>query len=112
MSNNNLESQDIWSTGGGNADANAATAEGQQEQDLPAEVLEMTDEQIRTRIRVMDNNLRYMDQEKQRLQHDVQRQQQMVEENKKKIKLNADLPYLVANMVEVGDHHHLFVYAE
>lgn len=96
----NLESQNIWGSSGDNSDAQAQGEQSQQ-QDLPPEIFEMTDEQIRTRVQVMRNNLRYMDQDKRRLQHDVDKQKHAVNENKEKIKLNKQLPYLVGHLVEV-----------
>eukprot|EP01138_Halocafeteria_seosinensis_P016122 gb/GECG01016451.1/.p1 GENE.gb/GECG01016451.1/~~gb/GECG01016451.1/.p1 ORF type:complete len:451 (+),score=75.67 gb/GECG01016451.1/:1-1353(+) len=99
----NLESQNIWGSSGDTTGNAQGSGEQSQEQDLPPEVLEMTDEQIRTRIRVMENNLRYMDQDKRRLQHDVDKQKNLVNENKEKIKLNKQLPYLVGHLVELLD---------
>ena len=100
----------------------AAAGEGTgEDDDLPAEILELTTEQLRQRVRMMEvrahvsfsagsmplrdaalqGNIRIMKQEKHRLVADMKKQDAIIKDNKEKVKLNRTLPYLVANVVEV-----------
>ena len=61
----------------------------------------MTPEEIRQRARLLDNEIRIITSEAQRLSHEAQGLTARINENVSKIKLNKQLPYLVANVVEI-----------
>eukprot|EP00210_Caulerpa_lentillifera_P005128 g4900.t1 len=76
---------------------------GQTEEDIPPEILEMSPDDIRTRIRLLDNEIRVLTDESKRLEHDKNQLRDRIRENQEKVKLNNQLPYLVGNVVEVLD---------
>eukprot|EP00210_Caulerpa_lentillifera_P005133 g4905.t1 len=76
---------------------------GQTEEDIPSEILEMSPDDIRTRIRLLDNEIRVLTDESKRLEHDKNQLRDRIRENQEKVKLNNQLPYLVGNVVEVLD---------
>jgi 26S proteasome regulatory subunit T5 len=88
---------------GGGDDLTGADIWGdeQAESDLPSEILELSTDQLRTRVRMLESNIRVMKQEKNRLAQDITKQDAFIKDNVDKIKLNKTLPYLVANVVEV-----------
>ncbi|KAL5706185.1 26S proteasome regulatory subunit 6A A [Ranunculus cassubicifolius] len=61
----------------------------------------MTTEEITTNSRLLDNEIRILKQDAQRLNSEVISFNERTKENKEKIKLNKQLPYLVANVVEI-----------
>eukprot|EP00753_Platysulcus_tardus_P018597 PLAT6951.1.p2 GENE.PLAT6951.1~~PLAT6951.1.p2 ORF type:complete len:426 (+),score=232.71 PLAT6951.1:72-1349(+) len=65
------------------------------------EMLEMSSDEIRTRIRMLENDIRVMRSDITRINHDAATQKEKIKENKEKIKLNRVLPYLVGNVVEL-----------
>lgn len=84
-----LESNEIW---------------GNTEEELDPEILLMSNEELRQRIRLLDNDIRIMRSDIQRINHESNSQRERIKENNEKVKLNKQLPYLVANVVEVrGD---------
>jgi hypothetical protein len=130
MSNNDLEGDDIWgdSSGGGGDDesknneeskevetseagtstAVAAAAEPaaatEQQQEDPAEDDEtrtMTNSELRQRIHLLSSDIRVMKSDVQRITHESRGQRDRIRENQEKVKLNKQLPYLVANVVEI-----------
>jgi len=124
--NNDLEGDDIWgdSSGGGDeskeneeskvetSDAGTSTAvsgsttaaaAAEQEED-PAEDDEtrtMTNGELRQRIHLLSNDIRVMKSDVQRITHESRGQRDRIRENQEKVKLNKQLPYLVANVVEI-----------
>lgn len=58
-------------------------------------------EGVKTRNRLIDNEIRVLKEEANRLNLELSGLKDRVKENKEKIKLNNQLPYLVANIVEV-----------
>jgi len=58
---------------------------------------------INQRIRLLENDIRVMKSETQRLQHELSTSMEKTKENKEKIKLNRQLPHLVANVAELLD---------
>ncbi|MGK3747877.1 MAG: hypothetical protein ACI8RD_000167 [Bacillariaceae sp.] len=131
MSNNDLEGDDIWgdSSGGDDESKNneeskevdsseagtstavaaaaaepaAAAAEEQQQED-PAEDDEtrtMTNSELRQRIHLLSSDIRVMKSDVQRITHESRGQRDRIRENQEKVKLNKQLPYLVANVVEI-----------
>lgn len=83
---NGLETEDVW------GDAGAA--------DL-AEVADLTVEQIKNRTVMHKNNASAIKGEMRGVEQQVKEADLMIKENLEKIKLNKQLPYLVANVVEV-----------
>eukprot|EP01084_Bolivina_argentea_P224987 380312_1 len=72
-------------------------------QSMGYDVTDLTNDQIRNRIKMLENNIRVMKSETQRLKHQYKQGEEKVNENKEKIKLNKQLPYLVSNIVEILD---------
>jgi 26S proteasome regulatory subunit T5 len=70
---------------------------------LPEEFNHMSADAIGQRARLLDNEIRVLKDESQRLALDQGGYKEKIKENKEKIKLNNQLPYLVANIVEVLD---------
>mmetsp|Transcript_22912 Transcript_22912/g.29680 ORF Transcript_22912/g.29680 Transcript_22912/m.29680 type:complete len:433 (+) Transcript_22912:48-1346(+) len=68
---------------------------------LDPEVMQMSVDEIRQRIRLIESDVRVMKSEVQRVGHDSESQREKIKENNDKIKLNKQLPYLVGNIVEV-----------
>lgn len=129
MSNNDLEGDDIWGDSSGGDDesknneeskdvetseagtstavaaaaAEPATAAEQQQED-PAEDDEtrtMTNSELRQRIHLLSSDIRVMKSDVQRITHESRGQRDRIRENQEKVKLNKQLPYLVANVVEI-----------
>ena len=131
MSNNDLEGDDIWGDSSGGDDesknneeskdvetseagtstavaAAAAAAEpaaaAEQQQEDPAEDDEtrtMTNSELRQRIHLLSSDIRVMKSDVQRITHESRGQRDRIRENQEKVKLNKQLPYLVANVVEI-----------
>ncbi|KAF4322398.1 hypothetical protein BBO99_00002955 [Phytophthora kernoviae] len=80
-----LESSEIWGADEG----------------LDPEILLMSNEELRQRIRLLDNDIRIMRSDIQRINHESNSQRERIKENNEKVKLNKQLPYLVANVVEI-----------
>ncbi|GMH73415.1 hypothetical protein TrRE_jg10570 [Triparma retinervis] len=82
-----LEGEDIW----GDDDP------------VDNEINSMSNEDILTRIRLLDNDIRIMRSDVQRINHESANQKDKIKENLEKVKVNKQLPYLVASVVEVLD---------
>eukprot|EP01039_Chlorochromonas_danica_P001948 gene1948-2126_t len=65
------------------------------------EVSRMSNEEIRQRIRLLDTEIRIMKSDISRIRHESKDQQAHIKDNKDKIKLNKQLPFLVANVIEI-----------
>ncbi|KAJ0398966.1 hypothetical protein P43SY_008192 [Pythium insidiosum] len=89
-----LEANVNWGDSGDAAAA--AAAEG-----LDPEILVMPNDEIRQRIRLLDNEVRIMRSDIQRINHESNSQRERIKENNEKVKLNKQLPYLVGNVVEI-----------
>eukprot|EP00307_Rebecca_sp_RCC1486_P002477 CAMPEP_0119406174 /NCGR_PEP_ID=MMETSP1335-20130426/605_1 /TAXON_ID=259385 /ORGANISM="Chrysoculter rhomboideus, Strain RCC1486" /LENGTH=487 /DNA_ID=CAMNT_0007430239 /DNA_START=50 /DNA_END=1514 /DNA_ORIENTATION=- len=76
---------------------------GDAEDDLGDEVAAMTDDELIARARLLDNEIKVMKNESTRLGHEHAATKEKIKENTEKIKLNRQLPYLVANIVEILD---------
>mmetsp|Transcript_2905 Transcript_2905/g.5506 ORF Transcript_2905/g.5506 Transcript_2905/m.5506 type:complete len:442 (-) Transcript_2905:1537-2862(-) len=74
---------------------------GNDENDLDAEILAMPTEDIKQRMRLLENEIRVMRSEKERLSHEENSNKERIKENLEKVKLNKQLPYLVGNIVEL-----------
>eukprot|EP01012_Entosiphon_sulcatum_P039879 TRINITY_DN5326_c0_g1_i1.p1 TRINITY_DN5326_c0_g1~~TRINITY_DN5326_c0_g1_i1.p1 ORF type:complete len:424 (-),score=139.66 TRINITY_DN5326_c0_g1_i1:251-1522(-) len=77
---------------------------------LDTHIMDIDDEstwssdQYRMRTRLLDNDLRVLKSELARLQHEDLTKKEKLKENVEKIKMNKQLPYLVANIGEILDH--------
>lgn len=65
------------------------------------DVRRMTPAELQQRIHLVENEIRVMRQQHARLQHEMTNVNERIKENNEKIKLNKQLPYLVANVVEI-----------
>jgi ATP-dependent 26S proteasome regulatory subunit len=110
MSSNDLEGEDIWGD-----DSNNNADESKQEESKTAEAGTSTDQpeledeetrhmsvgELRQRIHLLNNDIRIMKSDVQRITHESRAQRDRIRENQEKVKLNKQLPYLVANVVEI-----------
>ncbi|KAK7115658.1 26S proteasome regulatory subunit 6A-B [Littorina saxatilis] len=83
-----LEDRAIWEDG---------------EESLGEEVLRMSNDEIVSRTRLLDNEIKIMKSEIMRISHELQAQKEKIKENTEKIKVNKTLPYLVSNVIELLD---------
>lgn len=63
----------------------------------------LTNDEIRNRIRMLDNNIKQYKHEGNKIAHDMKKANEAVNDNKSKIKQNKQLPWLVSNIVEILD---------
>lgn len=73
------------------------------EEGLGAEVLRMSNDELISRTRLLDNEIKIMESEIHRVSHEQQAMKDKIKENTEKIKVNKTLPYLVSNVVEILD---------
>jgi len=73
------------------------------EEGLDAEVLRMSNEELMSRTRLLDNEIKIMKSEILRVTHEQQAMKEKIKENTEKIKVNKTLPYLVSNVIEILD---------
>ncbi|TPX73945.1 hypothetical protein CcCBS67573_g04784 [Chytriomyces confervae] len=74
-----------------------------EEEELGADILRASTDDIVNRVRLLENDIRIMRSEQSRLSHEHAAQKEQIKDNKEKIKLNKQLPYLVSNIVEILD---------
>ncbi|KAJ3110437.1 26S proteasome regulatory subunit 6A [Phlyctochytrium bullatum] len=72
-------------------------------EDLGADILRSSTDDIINRTKLLENEIKIMKSELMRLQHEQTAMKEKIKDNKEKIKLNKQLPYLVANIVEILD---------
>eukprot|EP00548_Thalassiothrix_antarctica_P003835 CAMPEP_0194132404 /NCGR_PEP_ID=MMETSP0152-20130528/2884_1 /TAXON_ID=1049557 /ORGANISM="Thalassiothrix antarctica, Strain L6-D1" /LENGTH=454 /DNA_ID=CAMNT_0038827455 /DNA_START=30 /DNA_END=1394 /DNA_ORIENTATION=+ len=100
MSSDDLEGDDIWGDSGGESKQTeptlAPTAEVEDD-----ETRHMTIGELRQRIHLINNDIRIMKSDVQRITHESRGQRDRIRDNQEKVKLNKQLPYLVANVVEI-----------
>ena len=102
-----LEAADIW--GDSNENNQAANASSDNNNNTTEEPVDneddetrtMSNQDLRTRIRLLDNDSRVMKSDVQRLKHEERAQKERIRENVEKVKMNKQLPYLVGNVIEV-----------
>ncbi|KAJ3147019.1 26S proteasome regulatory subunit 6A [Geranomyces variabilis] len=87
-----LEDKEIWNT-----------AEQGESEDLGQEILRAGTDEIANRTRLLENDIKVMKSEQMRITHEQNAMNERIKDNKEKIKLNKQLPYLVANVVEILD---------
>lgn len=71
--------------------------------ELDQEILGLSTQELQTRSKLLDNEIRIFRSELQRLGHENNVMLEKIKDNKEKIKNNRQLPYLVANIVEIMD---------
>lgn len=109
MSAEDLEGDDIWGDAGGGASGTAEeskAADGEEnapmEDDLEDDdTRHMSISELKQRIHLINNDIRVMRSDVQRITHESRGQRDRIRENQEKVKVNKQLPYLVANVVEV-----------
>ncbi|CAB9512433.1 26S protease regulatory subunit 6A [Seminavis robusta] len=107
MSSDDLEGDDIWGDSAGETkqaepEESAAPADAEESEVLEDdETRHMTVGELRQRIHLLNNDIRIMKSDVQRITHESRGQRERIRENQEKVKLNKQLPYLVANVVEV-----------
>ncbi|EOD04234.1 hypothetical protein EMIHUDRAFT_428621 [Emiliania huxleyi CCMP1516] len=77
--------------------------DGDDGEDLGEEIARAEPDEIAQRTRMLENEIKVLRNENSRLLHEQQTQKEKIKENAEKIKLNKQLPYLVANVVELLD---------
>ncbi|KAI9102401.1 P-loop containing nucleoside triphosphate hydrolase protein [Phlyctochytrium arcticum] len=87
-----LEDKEIWEK-----------VEQDDMEDLGQEILRASTDEIANRTRLLENDIKVMKSEQMRLSHEQNNMNERIRDNKEKIKLNKQLPYLVANVVEILD---------
>jgi 26S proteasome regulatory subunit T5 len=83
-----LEDKSVWEDG---------------QEAIDAEIQRMSNDDLISRARLLDNNIKIMRSEVMRISHDLQSQKDKIKENTEKIKVNKTLPYLVSNVIELLD---------
>lgn len=105
-----LEGDDIWGDAGGATNNNNNEAKADDDADetkAETEPLEDDDTQhmsiseLRQRIHLINNDIRVMRSDVQRITHESRGQRDRIRENQEKVKVNKQLPFLVANVVEI-----------
>ena len=79
--------------------------DGGADDDLGDEIARADTDEIAQRTRLLENEIKVLKNEAMRLSHDQSANKERIKENNDKIKLNKQLPYLVANVVELLDMH-------
>lgn len=77
--------------------------DGDAGEDLGEEIARAEPDEIAQRTRMLENEIKVLRNETSRLLHEQQTQKEKIKENGEKIKLNKQLPFLVANVVELLD---------
>jgi TolA-binding protein len=80
---------------------NPAAAANDEEPLEDEETRHMTISELRQRIHLINNDIRVMKSDVQRITHESRSQRDRIKENLEKVKVNKQLPFLVANVVEV-----------
>ena len=96
-----LEGDDIW--GDGTSSGEAKLEDNVDEEDVMEddETRHMTISELRQRIHLINNDIRIMKSDVQRITHESRGQRDRIRDNQEKVKLNKQLPYLVANVIEI-----------
>jgi 26S proteasome regulatory subunit T5 len=74
---------------------------GEQPDTFADEVAILSNDELKLRVRALDNEIRIMKSNIGRIKHESSTQTAHIKDNKEKIKLNKTLPYLVANVIEI-----------
>lgn len=70
---------------------------------IAEQLKDLTNEQIRNRIRMFESNMKQYKLETNKIAHDMKKAEESVKDNRNKIKQNKQLPWLVSNVVEILD---------
>lgn len=62
-------------------------------------VAHLTNEEIRNRIKIFENNIKQYKLESNKITHDTKKVDESLKDNRGKIKQNKQLPWLVSNVV-------------
>jgi len=68
---------------------------------LGPEVLALTDAELRSKLRDIQNETFQLEQEAKRIQRTISKKKEETQDNARKIEMSKTLPYLVGNIVEV-----------
>jgi len=74
-----------------------------EEEILTPEIRQLSAEDLKTRTKLIDNEVRILKSETQRLNHELTAAKEKMKDNLEKIKVNRQLPHLVANVSEILD---------
>lgn len=74
---------------------------GEEKDELSDLITSMGNEDLRQTIRLLDNEIRIMKSDMNNIRHQTKEQNAHIKDNKEKIKVNKQLPYLVANVIEI-----------
>ena len=77
--------------------------EDDETKEMEREIASWDEGQLKTRTLMLENNIRIMKSEVTRIGHEQEAMKDKVKDNAEKVKMNKQLPYLVANVVEVLD---------
>eukprot|EP00922_Rhytidocystis_sp_ex-Travisia-forbesii_P052133 GHVS01077378.1.p1 GENE.GHVS01077378.1~~GHVS01077378.1.p1 ORF type:complete len:449 (-),score=79.13 GHVS01077378.1:290-1636(-) len=106
-----MDSADVWGPGAAGENTTPPPAEGVVVAEVTVddeiggsdEVVRMSAGDLRIRANLIDSEIKVLKSEHARLRHELNNSQERIKENIEKIKLNRQLPYLVANVVEALD---------
>eukprot|EP00177_Eucheuma_denticulatum_P002804 GFKZ01005033.1.p1 GENE.GFKZ01005033.1~~GFKZ01005033.1.p1 ORF type:complete len:429 (+),score=104.12 GFKZ01005033.1:237-1523(+) len=82
---------------------NAVSNELMTDGELDQEILDMSTDELLTRVHLLEAEVKVKRTEIQRLTHEKNAMDEKIKENTEKVKLNKQLPYLVGNIVEILD---------
>lgn len=68
---------------------------------METQIAGLSNASLKNRIDMFQTNIRVMRSEQVRIQHEINSLQETIRENNERIKLHKQLPYLVANVIEV-----------
>ncbi|KAJ3250310.1 26S proteasome regulatory subunit 6A [Boothiomyces macroporosus] len=71
------------------------------QEELAEEILRASTEEIQNRVKLLENDIKIMKSDQARLTHEQAAVKAKIKENQEKVKLSKQLPYLVANVVEL-----------
>lgn len=74
-----------------------------EDEEVDQEFYNLSSVELTTRAKLLDNEIRIFRSELQRLSHENSQMLEKIKDNQEKIKNNRQLPYLVANVVEIMD---------
>ena len=101
MNSHDLEGDDIWGSDTAEAGESRMTNEDTKTDEEDDDTRHMSISELRQRIHLLNNDIRVMKSDVQRITHESRGQRDRIRENQEKVKLNKQLPYLVANVVEI-----------
>lgn len=73
-----------------------------EEEELPEEIRNASVQEIQAKARVIENEIRNLKSAESRLKGEIKKEELNLKDNTEKVKMNKQLPYLVANVVEVS----------